>query len=161
MPLLRTLKAPSTFRIKSKFPSLTFELFLGHLADVGGGELDKHCSVMNLQKFGQWAFPAGHLGDVLSAEKGLLPLLSWLILTHSSMLRSHAPSPGKPFLIPLQSKSLSSGFSGPSSLIPQQCHWILCLSPHLPLLESRSNLPVCSQCPTQDQAQVKECQVTN
>lgn len=94
--------------------------------DRGGEELDKHRSVMNLQEFG--LFLLANFSDVLSAERGLPPPLSWLSPT-PSMLRSRARSSGKPSLISLQSKSLSSGFPKPSSLIPQQCRWTVCLPP--------------------------------
>lgn len=100
----------------------------------------------------------GLFGDVLSAEKVLVCLLSWKILTHPPMPRSHAPSSGKHFLVP--SADQASEFWLPRSSLPF-CHPLavsldsLSSSPSRmgsPLVGSRSNPPVWAQCLAQDQA---------
>ena len=86
--------------------------------DRGGDELDKGCSVVNLQEFGQWAFPAGHLLVMPTLLKKGFP--SSPLANSDSPFNAHVTCPpplGSLSWFPLQSKSLSRGFPRPSSLL--------------------------------------------
>lgn len=113
----------------------------------GGNEFGKGCSVVNLQEFGQWAFPAGYLWVRPSLLKKGFPSSLLENFDLSSQAQVTCPLPWEAFPSPAALPVFELWF--PKSLFPaltpQQCPWILCLSPpprlEFPLVGNRSNPP--------------------